>query len=308
MQPEGEFMKSLYSAKMPESVSFYLFFGHRGSRNPFRANNDETIALSSLLDWRSQSEAEKIYAFNEDHASIATSKEVLALYNTIINTFDEKHDDSLHKTGGYLQLHFSYDYPTDGVKPWPSLVLRPEDKKHAETLIFLSPGDNGKILGPFPAGDYSVSIYAEAVKPGQKSVSVAIESTKTKALNFVFKPDGIIAGYVTAALKPEDRPGGMPATSYLPVDNKVAIQSITLKGNGIHRVLYPIEGNDVNPTDYFISRADFCHNGYFHFFGLPAGVYELAITAEGYKPIIENHFATPGKQKNYKVIELKPGK
>lgn len=306
MQPEGEFMKSLYSAKMPETICFYLFFGHRGSRNPFRSNNDETIALSSLLDWRSQSEAKRIYAFNEDHASITFSKEVLAQYNTIINTFDEKHDESLHRTGGYLKLHFSYNYPLDGVRPWPILILTPIGKKRAETVIYLSANDNGRILGPFPSGDYSVSIYAEAVKPGKKCVPVSIESKKTKELDFVFTPDGIIAGYVTTALKPEDRPQGMPATSYMPVDKKITIQSITLKGNGIHRELDPLEGKDVNLADYFISRADFCHNGYFHFFGLPAGVYELVITAKGYKPIIEKHFATPGKQKDYRVTELTP--
>ena len=304
MQPEGDFMKSLYSAKMPETISFYLFFGHRGSRNPFRSNNDETITLSSLLDRRSQSEAKRVYAFNEDHASIAFSKEVLAQYNTIINTFDEKHDELLHGTGGYLQLHFSYDYPIDGVRPLPSLVLRPIGKKHAETVIFLNANDNGIILGPLPSGKYTASIYAEAVKPGKKHVPVSIESNKTKELDFVFTPDGVIAGYVTTALKPEDRPGGMPATSYLPVDKKITIQSITLKGNGVHRVLHPLEDKDVNLTDYFISQADFCHNGYFNFFGLPSGVYELVVTAEGYKPMIAKHSATPGKQKAYRVIEL----
>ena len=194
MQPEGEFMKSIYSAKMSETISFYLFFGHRGSRNPFRSNNDETISLSSLLDWRSQSEAKRVFAFNEDHASIAFSKNILAQYNTIINTFDEKHHEPLHRTGGYLQLHFSYDYPIDGVRPWPALVLRPMGKKHAETVIYLSANDNGRKLGPFPSGDYSVSIYAEAVKPRGGNIPVSIESNKTKEINFVFTPDGIISG------------------------------------------------------------------------------------------------------------------
>ena len=90
MQPEGEFITSLYRLKMPEHISFYMFSGHRGSRNPFRSNNDGTIALSSLLDYRPQSEAKMNYAFSEDHASIILSKDVLAQYNTILNEFDEK--------------------------------------------------------------------------------------------------------------------------------------------------------------------------------------------------------------------------
>ena len=50
MQPDSPFIQSLYRAKMPETVSFYMFYGHRGSRNPFRSNNDRTIAFTSLID------------------------------------------------------------------------------------------------------------------------------------------------------------------------------------------------------------------------------------------------------------------
>ena len=50
MQPEGNFIKALYRMTMPESVSFYMFYGYKGSRSPFGRNNDGTITLSSLLD------------------------------------------------------------------------------------------------------------------------------------------------------------------------------------------------------------------------------------------------------------------
>jgi hypothetical protein len=220
MQPEGEFIKSLYRTKMPESISFYMLVGYRGGRNPFQSNNDGTITLSSILDLRSQAEAKMIYAFNEDHASIAFSKEVLAQYNTIIDKFDEKSSTSNYLSGGYLHLHFSYNYPFKDVRPWPSLIIRPIGKEHAETIITLSANDNGRILGPFPPGDYFASIIATAANSRGKNVPVSIESNKTTELNFVFTPDGIISGYVTIALKPEDRPVGMPADKYLPADKK----------------------------------------------------------------------------------------
>ena len=146
MQPESPFIQSLYRTKMPETVSFYMFYGHRGSRNPFRSNNDRTIAFSSLLDLRAQSEAKMNYAFNEDHASIIYSKEVLEQYNTIINTFGEKTGVSSHRSGGYLKIHFSYDYPFEGERPSPTLILQPIGKKDAETVIDLSANDNGRIL------------------------------------------------------------------------------------------------------------------------------------------------------------------
>jgi pimeloyl-ACP methyl ester carboxylesterase len=308
MQPEGEFIQSLYRTKMPETTSFYMFSGHRGGRNPFQSNNDGTITLSSILDLRPQAEAKMNYTFNEDHASIAFSKEVLAQYNTIINMFDEKSEALSKRSGGYLRLRFSYDYPFEDVRPWPNLILRSTGKKDAETVISLSSYDNGRILGPFPPGDYSASLTAVSAKTGEKNVPVSIESHETKELNFVFTPDGTISGYVTAAMKPEDRPVGMPADRYLPADKKITIQTITLSGAGIHRILHPLNGKAFDYIDYVISRTDFCYNGFFNFFGLPAGVYELVIHAHGYKTIVENYFVTPGKQEESRVTELTPEK
>lgn len=306
MQPEGEFVESLYRSKMPETISFYMFSGHRGGRNPFQSNNDGTITLSSIFDLRPQAEAKMSYTFNEDHASIVSSKEVLAQYNTIINMFDEKSGASNHPAGGYLQPRFSHRYPFEDVRPWPSLILRPIGKKHAETVISLSADDSGRVLGPFPPGDYFVSMTAMAAAPREKDIPVSIESHKTKALDFVFTPDGIISGYVTTALKPEDRPAGMPADRYLPADKKIEIQTIALSGAGIQRVLHPLDGEDVHYIDHIISRADFSYRGYFHFFGLPAGVYELVIRARGYEPVTKKYVVTPGKLEEQRVTELTP--
>ena len=100
-----------------------------GSRNLFRSNNDGTIALSSLLDYRPQSEAKMNYAFNEDHASIILSKDVLAQYNTIRNGFDQNQSASLNRSAGYLKIHFAYTYDFDGVRPRPMLILTPTERK-----------------------------------------------------------------------------------------------------------------------------------------------------------------------------------
>ncbi len=55
--------------------------------------------MSSIQDFRPQSEAKMNYVFNEDHASIIYSKEVPARYNAIINEFYEKQNASLHQPG-----------------------------------------------------------------------------------------------------------------------------------------------------------------------------------------------------------------
>ncbi len=90
LQPEGAFLNTIYRDDMSVSIDFYIFFGHKGNRNPLRSNNDGIISLASLLDLRPQAEAKKIFGFNEDHDSILSSKEVLLKYNAILDTMKAK--------------------------------------------------------------------------------------------------------------------------------------------------------------------------------------------------------------------------
>jgi len=280
MQPEGEFFQSLYRGKLPPTVSFYMFTGHRGSRNPFRSNNDGTISLSSLMDLRPQTEAKMNYAFNEDHASIVNSPAVLAQYNTIINAFDS--DTRANQiAGGYIKIDFIYDYPLDGSR---------------------------RRIGPLPIGAYTASLMASAVKPDKHHVPVSIESNGTRSLNFSLTPDGMIYGHVAAAQNAEDRPAGMPAEQYLPGSKKVTIKMVTLKGAGIERILRPAEDENLNPYDDFLSSTDFCTKDYFHFFGLPAGEYEVKISAKGFEPSLKTYRVKPGRPANIRATELVPEK
>jgi len=296
IQPESEFIQSLYAKEMPENVNFYMFYGYRGGRNPFRRNNDGTIALASLLDSRSQSEAKMNYAFNEDHASIITSKDVLDQYNTIINAFGENKYIGSRKTGGYLQVHFSYNGSYEGVRP--ILALQPVSINRAETIVNLNINDSGRILGPFPAGKYLAS-FSALTAIGGGYVPITIENNETSQLQFVLAPDNILSGYVTTSLKPKNRAAGMP-------DEDIAIESISLKANEIHRKLHLIEDENGNLLDYFIQRADYYHKGNFIFFGLHPGAYELVIKAKGYKPFAKRCIVNAGKQAGHMFVQLKP--
>ena len=305
MQPEGEFLQSLYRDKLPDTVSFYMFTGHRGSRNPFRSNNDGTIALTSLMDLRPQTEAKMNYAFNEDHASIVNSPAVLAQYNTIINAFASG-VEAKQIAGGYLKINFTYDYPLDGSRPRPILVLLPDGPGTAATELHLSPDDSGRRIGPFPVGDYTASLMAAAVRPDKHHVPVSITGNGTHDLKFRLKPDGMVYGHVATAQNAEDRPAGMPAEQYLPGDSEVNIQMVTLKGADIVRTLHYVENENLNYYDYFLSSTDYCSKSYFHFFGLPAGEYEVKITAKGFRPSIKTYTVKPGRPANVRAIELMP--
>jgi len=298
VKPDSAFIQSLYRKKMPETVNFYMFYGHRGSRNPFRSNNDGTIALASLLDSRPQSEARMNYAFNEDHASIIHSKAVLNQYNAIINGFDQQNNAVSQQSGGYLKLHFSYKYPSEQVRPQPALVLQPVGKKLAETIVNLNVRDSGRILGPFPAGNYLASFGALAAA-GETYVPVTIRNNATSELSYVLTPDNILSGYVTKALEPEDCVAGMPGET-------ITMQSITLKGEGIHRKLQIFKDEDVVSADQFIQRIDTYHKGNFIFFGLTPGEYTLFIHAQGYRLIKKRCFVKAGNQAGHMYIRLTP--
>jgi len=292
MQPKSEFIQSLYRSKMPETVSFYMFYGHQGNRNPFRSNNDSTIDFSSLLDRRAQSEAKMNYAFNEDHASIIYSKAVLDQYNAIINSFS-------HPSGGYLRIHISYDDHFEGERPDPTLILQPIGKKHAEMEIGLSANDNGRVLGPFTAGDYLAGLGAFTAI-GNGFVPVTIENNETSELKYVLTPINVIYGTLISALQSKDWAAGMP------YQENFTIQSITLKGTGIHRKIHLLEGEDVYLLDYIIPREDFYYKGNFIFFGLPVGEFDLIISAQGYKPFAKKCFVKAGKQLDPMIVELTP--
>lgn len=306
MQPNGDLIQSLYRKKMPEDVNFYMFYGYRGNRNPFRSNNDGTITFSSLLDNRPQTEAKMNFAFNEDHASIIYSKDVLAQYNTILSDFNESESVLHQRPGGYLKIHFAYDYDTDDLRHRPTLILYPIGDNGAESVTYLDSNDSGQILGPFPTGDYLASMVTMAGKPKENRIRVSVERNKTKELKFAFIPDGVIRGCVTTAVKPEDKTVGMPDYRYRSVDKEINIESITLEGNGIRRILHQIRGEEVNNYDYLITRDDFCYNTCFGFFELPAGDYKLCIRAEGFKTYEHNFYVNPGELNYFRVTELTP--
>ncbi len=306
MQPDGDFIKSLYRIKMPEHINFYMLYGHKGSRNPFLANNDGTIALNSLLDLRAQSEAKMNYAFNEDHVTILSSKEVMTQYNTILDEFDNKSNASVNKSGGFLKINLSYDnhFGSAGHNFQPKLILHSSDNKNQEIVSFLNTNNKNKIFGPFPPGDYFANVVITEGKTDKKNVRISIENNKTKEINFSFAPDGIVLGLITAPLKQEEQFAGMPDYQFRTVDNNINIQSITLTGNGIQRTVQQLKGEHINSYNWLISRKDFSYNTFFAFLGLPAGDYQLSIKAEGYKTLIKNYSITPGTPEYFRIIEL----
>jgi hypothetical protein len=105
-----------------------------------------------------------------------SSKQEIAQYDAILDEFNEKQRASLKQSGGYIKVHFSYDYDYRGVNPPRMLILYPKDKKDGEIVTSLCGGDNGRILGPFSAGDY----LAAMVTMGAKTKKILCHTWNTK--------------------------------------------------------------------------------------------------------------------------------
>jgi triacylglycerol esterase/lipase EstA (alpha/beta hydrolase family) len=303
MQPESEFINSIFRKKIPPGVDYYLFFGHKGNRNILRPNNDKAVTLASQLDQRSQRDAKMIYGFNEDHVSILSSKQVISHYNAILADIYQKSKASDTIPGNRLLVEFSFDFPKKLPRPLSALYLRPVDEKGTETWIYLSPDDTGREHGPFPSGNYEVSIIAPAFVPEPVSIPISIEEGTVPRVQFSMKPTGYMRGYIAKNEQPY-----MQAGKSRQHDTEIEIQSITLRGNGTYRALTPLQEEEISYNelypDHYLSGTDFTSQGTFFFFGLPAGVYELTITAKGHKQYSKMYNVGLGEYKDTMIIEL----
>ena len=298
MQPNGEFIESIFSKKMPPTVEYFLFFGHKGNRNPLRPNNDKVVTLASQLDQRSQRDAKMIYGFNEDHVSILSSEQLLAQYRAVLAAAYEESSDEANAPGNKLRVDFSFDSPEDLPKPRTVLLLRSADKHRSETWLYLNPEDTGQEQGPFPSGKYEVSMLAPAFAPDPASISITIDEDSVPNVEFSMKPRGSITGYVVKTKKSNNQAG-----AFLEPDTKIQIQTITLLGGEITRTLIPLE-EELSYSDHYLTETDYAAKGVFYFYGLPAGEYELTINASGYKQYSEMRNVRPGQYGNTMTIEL----
>ncbi|MCP3901920.1 MAG: alpha/beta hydrolase, partial [Desulfobacteraceae bacterium] len=101
----SQFLKDLYSTKMPEQIQFYLFFGYAGNNRIYKDPNDGAISLKSQLDPKIKKEATLTLGIDADHVSILSSKEMLKKYTEVLTTLKQKTD--------VLKNNFDYNFETD---------------------------------------------------------------------------------------------------------------------------------------------------------------------------------------------------
>ena len=82
--PGSDFIRSIYSKKIPESIDHYLFFACLDYTVAGPEATDGTISLSSQLDPRAEAEAADIQGFQGDHEGVLSDELVFKKYLRLI--------------------------------------------------------------------------------------------------------------------------------------------------------------------------------------------------------------------------------
>jgi pimeloyl-ACP methyl ester carboxylesterase len=292
MEPGSNFIHTVFAVKLPDTMRYYLFFGHKGGGSLFRQNNDNTVTLESMLDPRAQADALKVTGFNEDHISILSSPEMIAQYKAIVATTEANLKKAIAATKGYVDLRRTFSPPDVKIPLQMAFVLIPAKGEARETQFKVDPFQARQETGAVAPGDYEASLCALGFKTDPANHPLTIHAGKITDAGFSLTPQGMVAGLITATAAADDSYWGYLRT----LPEKVRVRAVTLAGAGMQRTLAPADGmSDREVLKTFLSSKDFACKDQFAFFGLPAGEYTLSIEADGYEPYATRIKVQPGE-------------
>ncbi len=290
LQPEGEYLNSLFSRSLPAGIHYTLMFGHQGGEGLLREPSDGTILVSSQLRPEAQQDASLVMGFDESHAGILSSAEVVSEVQRVFGA----------ATGGAEpggNLHLDVRLPTGAPEPAgiSTLVMRRLDGDAgagADDFTLAVAGIHaGADLGPLPPGEYEVRLAAAAFRALPDRQRLRIESGGAVAIHFDLQPDGVMIGEVVAQSDRVHRPAG----SYQRAENAIQADVIRLTGPSVSRELIPQPAARGALLDAYLDGHDAAANQLFCFLGLPAGDYVLSVEARGYVTRTSTYSVVPGR-------------
>lgn len=292
MEPGSDFIKAVFAAKLPETIRYYLFFGHKGGGSLFRQNNDNTVTLESMLDPRAQADALKVTGFHEDHITILNSAEVIAQYKAIAETTEANLKKTIAPQSGYVDIRHNFSPQDVKVPLQMSFVLVPTKGDDQETQFKVNPFLSRQETGAVTPGDYEASLCALGFKTDPANQPLSVNAGKIAEVNYTLSPQGMVAGVIISTTGGDDSYWG-----YLrELPDKVNVRTVNLAGAGVKRTLAPSDGmSDREVLKTFLSSKDYLSKNGFSFFGLPAGDYDLSIEADGYEPYTTKVKVQPGE-------------
>lgn len=292
VEPDSEYIKRVLGTKLDPSIRYYLFFGHKGGGSLFRQNNDNTVTLESMLDMRAQADALKTTGLNEDHVSILSSPAMMAQFKAILASTEANKDKTYARSKGYVRVEHAFDPPSVKIPSQMALVLAPTGTEEKEKNLKIDPTLPQQETEAIIPKKYDVSLVALGFKTEPDKMTLDIKAGKIEDAKFVLKPQGMIAGYMTAATSADDSFWGF----FKDLPESVKIRAIKLTGPGVSRTLVPNDKmSDREVLNTFLASRDFAFKASFSFFDLPAGDYDLTIEADGCETYKTKLKATPGE-------------
>lgn len=292
MEPGSDFIRDIFAVKLPETIRYYLFFGHKGGGSPFRQNNDNTVTLESMLDPRAQADALKVTGFNEDHISILNSAEVMARYKAIVDATEANLKKTIAPASGYVDIRHNFLPPDVKIPLQMSFVLVPAKGDDRETQFKVDPFMTRQETGAVAPGDYEASLCALGFTTDPANHPLSVNAGKITEVRYTLTPQGMVAGLITATAAADD--GYWGYIRALP--DQVKVRVITLAGAGMNRTLRPTDDmSEREVLKTFLASKDYCCRNGFAFFDLPAGDYTLSIEADGYEPYTTTVKVQPGE-------------
>jgi pimeloyl-ACP methyl ester carboxylesterase len=292
VEPDSEFIKRVLGTKLDSSIRYYLFFGHKGGGSLFRQNNDNTVTLESMLDLKAQADALKTTGLNEDHVSILSSPEMMAQFRAVLASTEANRDKTYARSKGYVHVEHAFDPPNVKIPSQMALVLAPTGTDEKETQLKIDPFLSQQETGAIVPKKYDVSLCAFGFKTEPDKITLDIKPGKIEEARFTLKPQGMVAGYMTAATSADDRFWGF----FKDLPKHVKIRTIKLTGPEISRSLTPADKmSDREVLAAFLASRDFAYKASFAFFDLSAGDYNLEIVADGCKIFSTTIKAQPGE-------------
>lgn len=291
VEPDSEYIKRVLGTKLDPAIRYYLFFGHKGGGSLFRQNNDNTVTLESMLDLRAQADALKVSGLNEDHTSILSSPQMMSQFKAVLAATEANKDKTYARSKGYVHLAHAFDPPNVKIPTQMALVLAPTGTEEKEKQLKIDPFLPEQETGAIEPKKYDVSLVALGFKTEPDKITLDIKPGKIEEAKFVLKPQGMIAGYMSAATSADDSFWGF----FQDLPESVKIRAIKLTGAGINRSLSPNDKmTDREVLATFLASRDFAFKASFAFFDLPEGEYDLAIEADGCEPYATKIKAQPG--------------